>query len=1091
MYAGKLLMLRDWKQRIHFGRIDLLAPFGSGMFLGIIAVSMWQQWSLTFGLDLQFLFAVAIVLATAFPFGARWQRTGTKATRHHAMASLLWCLAAWSLLHPYWIEALATSMSILPLAWLEHSVTKSGIALAVAMMGWFIPGILWSAACTLGATSSVRSSFAVVLLGVATGLLADSLVLAPWLGILIPTVVAACGAIGGGIWLRYATRNQHEPRPDEVSYFPEMLIRPDAFFSRFVRITLACLVGALFACSLRMTNQLMPHAAFVIYVQIAGAIAGMAGGIFLGLSRYCTPDRATWSGLFAAATSTLLLASQPWLVDVSLWMNSSLTTVTWLIAARATLLIVTTVPFGLALSGIAISKAADVRGNLIGWGAPFLIGLAGAMVALGSRIGTIPLMAGCGGLLLLGAGTMRVYSSGWNVSLRRAIAMGSLAAMALSLPLWRSCDDASRAAKLLFSTPAFIAYRSGWDLKHLPSLDDFRMIHRLEGTSGPLTLWRGRVAEVYIRESGVPRSVLTKNPEMLPQFAPEVLQAVYSLVLCDRPGRVLLLGLSAGVPLNTCLKFPIREAVCVEGDSNLIALVRGPLAREIGYDPLTDDRVTLQPISPELALMTRPTESFDVILSNPSASSMTAGATAFTQEFYQRASDRLAERGLFCQRFECVDYGPEPLQIVLKAIRQAFREVIAIETAGGELLLLAANSDNVFVPDELASRLEAPHVRRVLARSGMDWSTLLNQPAYDHAALGEICDDSPAPANSIFNGLLAARAPREVMRWGNKQQEVQALLTSTRLSKAPFWMSSADGQPNYLENEVQLSRRSRLVEWLGDSRVSQELLRRLNEVATQQKLVHENPDAHWWEYRKALRKQLQDRPRTAVQQVKAMDEAPSLHPEDIRRRDYFLALGEAARRPKPTREQISAVEEYVEPFDPLLSYFARQEAADMLGRSDLDAARELAYRLHVIYFSPTLDASVRNVATAIETLVKHPETVPDDSDRYDALNGLIQTLRTRWEIRQSISQTSPRKVLEDVDQSLIAIEKGILSLDEVSASAGVSDRDWQLRKEVIDRLLLRPLRSYRADVKSRQTRSQMQARAIIEEAGNPDGEEVK
>ena len=173
----------------------------------------------------------------------------------------------------------------------------------------------------------------------------------------------------------------------------------------------------------------------------------------------------------------------------------------------------------------------------------------------------------------------------------------------------------------------------------------------------------------------------------------------------------------------------------------------------------------------------------------------------------------------------------------------------------------------------------------------------------------------------------------------------------------------------------------------------------------------------------------------------------------------------------------------------MLSYFARQEIADLLARCDKDADRELAYRLHVIFFAPTRDASVRNVATALNALVKHPDAIPDPSTRFDALNGLVQTMRTRWETRQFISETSVKKVLEDVDQSLISVENGVTALDQLAVSAGIPETDWKNRKQVIERLLLRPLRSYRAEITARQARSQMQARAIFEKVNRSDQEE--
>lgn len=1060
--------------------------FGLGLFLGIIAISMWEQWSLTFGLDSQFLLATSLVLSVAFGWGSRQRMLQTKSDGH-LLAYRIVCLCAWSLLHPFWIEAITVIMADVPLNWLEQTATKSGLALLLAIVGWSIPAILWSSiiasgiSVANGMTFSIRKSLAVVLCGIASGLLSNSLFIGPGVGLFIPTVVVATIAGGAGMRIRHLVVN-HE-RHMNVDRTVEST---NAFTAIAVRTVMAGLVGGLLACNLRLVNQLMPHGAFVIYAQLAGLVLGVAAGLLIS-RRFVHTDRAAWGGLIAASSATVFLAIQPNLVDTSLWMNSSLTSVNFLLAARVLLLMMIPFPFGLALAWIADPSKDDPKPGVCVWGMPFGIGICLGTFVLGGIAGLIPVMTICSGSLIVGAGFLRVRSTAFGISLRTNVSMATVAGVALSLPLWHGCDDASRTAKLLFSTPSLLAYRFGWDIMHLPFLDDVRMIDRREGHSGPLTLWRGRVAELFVRESGFPRAVLTKNSNAVPQFAPEVLQGVYSMVLCDRPDRVLCLGLSAGVPLTTCLHFPVREAVCVEGDSNLISLVQGPLAHETGYDPLSDDRVTLRRIAPELSLLAEPDKPFDVILSSPPPSSLSSGSPQFTLEFYQRASRRLTERGLFCQRFECVDYGILPIQLVLKAMRGAFRQVIAIEPTPGELLIFAANSNDAFVLGQLAARLETPHVCKILSRSGLDWSALLNIPAFDHEALGEVCDESPRFANSAFKGQLAMLAPLEVMRWGNKQQEIQNALTATRVSAAPFWFD-AKGRSNQVEEELHLSRRSRLVEWLGDASVSQELLRRLGEVAEQQKLVRENPDAHWWSYRKSLRKQLQDRPRAAVQQVKAIEERQTLHPEDRRRRDYFLALGNAARERQPTRDQIAAIEDFLEPYDPLLSYFARQETADLLARCGEDAGRELVYRLHVIFFAPAIDPSVRNVAKAVQTIVKHPESLPDDSMRFDALNGLIQILRVRWELRQSIRETSLHKVLMDVDQSLIAIENGVESMDALARSAGVSDSEWQIRKQVIERLMLRPLRSYRNEVHERQLRGQTQARAIIEEANKPADE---
>lgn len=1069
-------------RRVHDFVRPRIGLFGLGLYLGFVAISMWEQWSLTFGLDPQLLLAVSVVLSLAFWWGPTQRQLQTNANRW-MLAYLILCLCAWSLLHPFWIESITFVMASIPLAWLEQPATKALLSLVLALVGWSIPAVLWSSviACSLSLAKesvlSARLAFATVFCGIAGGLILDSLFIAPRFGVFIPTIVTTALTAGLAIRLRhYVIKEAASAGSGVAEKVVESRRCQPAYF---VRSLMACLLGGLLAGNLRLVNQLMPHGAFVIYVQLAGLLLGIAVGL-IASNRLAGRDRAAWGGLSAAAAATVLFALQPALVNTSLWMNSTLTSVQYLLATRAMLLMAIPFPFGVALAWLADSTQEAPRPGLIAWGMPFGMGISLGTFALGGIAGLLTVMTVCCVFVVIGAGYALISSSAWKISLRTSLGLGSLAAVALSLPCWWAADDASRTAKLLFSTPTLLAYRFGWDLEHLPFLDDVRMIERREGSSGPLTLWRGRVAELFIRESGYPRAVITKNSDAVPQFAPDVLQAVYSMVICDQPDRVLCLGLSAGVPLSTCLSFPIREVVCIEGDSNLISLVQGPLARETGYDPLSDDRVTLHRTSPELALLAQPGKPFDVILSTPPPSSLTDGSPQYTQEFYQRASRQLSDRGLFCQRFECVDYGLRPIQLVLKAMRSSFTKVIAIEPAAGELLLFAANSD-VFVPSELAARLETPHVSQILARCGLDWSALLNLPAFDDAALGEVCDESRGYGNSTFKGQLAAVAPFEMMRWGDKHQEIQVALTATRVTPAPFW-NAAMGQSKEEDDELHLSRRSRLVEWLGDARITKELLRRLGEIVEQQKLVRENPDAHWWAYRKVLKKQLTDRPRTVVQQVKAIDEKQTMHPEDVRRRDYFIALGNAVRQRPPTRDQIAAVEQFFQPYDPLLSYFARQETADLLARANEDAACELACRLHVIYFAPTIDASVRNVAKAVQTIVNHPESIPQDSIRFDALNGLIQTLRVRWELRQSIRETSTRKVMEDIDQSLLAIEKGVESMDALATSAGVSHEDWRVRKEVIERLMLRPLRSYRNEVHERQIRGRAQARAIIEEA---------
>jgi hypothetical protein len=160
----------------------------------------------------------------------------------------------------------------------------------------------------------------------------------------------------------------------------------------------------------------------------------------------------------------------------------------------------------------------------------------------------------------------------------------------------------------------------------------------------------------------------------------------------------------------------------------------------------------------------------------------------------------------------------------------------------------------------------------------------------------------------------------------------------------------------------------------------------------------------------------------------------------------------------------------------LISYFARQEIADLQSRGETDPTAELMHRLHVIYFAPTVDGSTRNVVAAIDLMMKHPETIADPVRRYDTLNGLLQTLRNRWESRQSYAIKSAKRQLSDVDRSLVAVDKGIQTLAAWHADAQVSDADWATRKQVLERILQRPLHDYRTQLQANATRSETRNR---------------
>src|SRR3990172_5421852 len=321
------------------------------------------------------------------------------------------------------------------------------------------------------------------------------------------------------------------------------------------------------------------------------------------------------------------------------------------------------------------------------------------------------------------------------------------------------------------------------------------------------------------------------HPGICPQYSSEVLPAILSLTLHDDPRSVLLLGLGSSASLSTGLEFPVEHLTCVEGDRALVDVLARVVWPAAGSDPRHDNRVRMVPLDPVLAGTCRD-EQYDVILSNADPLALWQAEPCYTQEFYRSASRRLRADGLFAQRFQQIDYGPMPLQVLVRTMQRVFSEVAVVETAPGDLVLLATNSPRGIVRDGALDRFQAPQVRRTLGYVGWDWTVPLNLAAWQNSELEEAAGSGGV--NSVANGRFAFSIPQEVMRWGPKQQELAVALAPPA---------------------------RRLLEWENVPRDDPEVLRRLAEVVAQRNLMTEFPDQPW-AYRKTIGEGMKEQSRT-------------------------------------------------------------------------------------------------------------------------------------------------------------------------------------------------------------------------------------
>ncbi|HTI51741.1 MAG TPA: hypothetical protein VL475_12340, partial [Planctomycetaceae bacterium] len=616
--------------------------------------------------------------------------------------------------------------------------------------------------------------------------------------------------------------------------------------------------------------------------------------------------------------------------------------------------------------------------------------------------------------------------------------------------------DVRLSARLLFNTSVFVGYRMGYGPNLLPALDEGRHVGTVHGSRGTMTVWKYGGKQLQFRENGMPAGVVSCDPDVFPRYLPETLQAALPLVLHARPQSLLLLGLGSGESLLTGLAYPLPEIVCWEPDVGRVRALREIVAAQLDFNPLADERVQLTVADPALALDAEPRR-FDAIVSSPDHAALLRAQASFSQTYYRRVARRLAPQGVFCQRIQFVDLGPRPLQAIVRTMQSVFRDVMAMEVAPGELLLAATMEPGGTLQPALVERLHLPHVRGILAQSGIDWSVILNLTAYRNDELAKFAAAGARSANLADNSRLAFSLPREVMRWGAKLQEVHAALGPHA---------------------------GRLAAWIGEDGESPELIRRLAEVTGQQEIMANYSD-QYWSYRATLRTQLTQKSRSPIQQVSATDETQKLHPEDRRRLQYFTALGRATKTHSAV--DILGLERFEFPYDPLLSYFVHLEAAELYAQSDeRDVRQELRHRLHAVWFSSPRDASLRNVSAALRLVRETPAAEPDPVQRWDTLSALLQALQQRWEARAGVNPTNVKRVIEDIDTTLAAAEQTFEAMETLTQEAGLPAELWAARRSALEKTLVRPVKAYRSDLLPLLQRKEARRHAEAEKAAGAE-----
>lgn len=1022
----------------------------AGMLLAPAVMVLWHAFLARLGASSATAACALVTLAAGFDLGCRLQRriSSTANNRQLAVAGSV-MLAAWIACLPAILNVVVSTAAWWSMDSLSVSTGRVLFPMCAALMTLAVPAMLigW---LVQSSASAVRSTEPVAQSAIGSGVIFGGaisvLVLFPWLG--VHTTASLCAAALAA-WRIIALFEQRVSVEDsaakktaatDVGHVSSQTTPGTSLAARLLAGTAALAVGCGIAAIVRVVDQVMLAAA---YVGEAEWLAVLGGGV-LGLWWSARREASEWPRpvalLLAGGWAVVVLAAFPALIEVSLWMTRTISWPMVLVAGRALVGAALMLPMGAALGILFSARHANDRTALRIPATLVAAGMAFAQCLLIPDHGPVRavLVSAVVAAALMWVVVLRArFTGGWSrAQWQMPAAVAAAVLIAALSPLTAHLYQPTLAARLLFNTNAILARKVGIERALVPHLDDARLVTAAEGDRGLTTLWISRGSQIQLRENGVPRGFASKLPALNPHPTGDLMLATIPLTLHAAPRRVMLLGAGTGLAVRTTQAFPVHAVTCVEPERRLFDILATHVWPQGDRSPTADDRMHFVSLETQLALAADP-EQYDVIISNPRQSSMADAAGEYTREFYRAAAARLNDEGLFCQRFSTIDYGPQAFRSAARTLLTAFKDVAVFESSPGELLLFGTNSELGVVREGVVERLQSLHVRRALAEGGWDWAVPLTMVGWNHEALVELA--ATAGPNTAANGRFAFRLPQELMRWASKQQEIIADVgpKSTRLVA---WKSIDGNDPEIL---------TRLAENVG-----------LRSVMT---TYADQPQA----YRKLLRDQLQKNKTSPIRQIAMLadEDNRKMHPVDQHRTEYLLALSKCVKQKDPNINDVIRLEEYGTPYDPLVSYFVHHEAAELHAqRSAPDRAAELEHNLHLAWFSDPRDQSIRPVVRSLELLNEGNVANLETAARWDQMNGLLQLLLVRWENRGQKPSGSTQVMLIDVEKSISAIEKSFEVMQTLAPEMQVSAADWQSRQTVLERGLVRPLRTYRSQL---------------------------
>jgi hypothetical protein len=258
------------------------------------------------------------------------------------------------------------------------------------------------------------------------------------------------------------------------------------------------------------------------------------------------------------------------------------------------------------------------------------------------------------------------------------------------------------------------------------------------------------------------------------------------LLLHPNPQRVAILGLGSGVTLGSALTHPVREAAVLEISPEVVAASR--FFEDENHRALADKRTRLIVGDGRTHLMLG-TETYDVIVSEPSNPWMAGIASLFTREFFEGARARLAPGGVLCQWAHTYDISNADLRSIVATFLSVFPDGTMWLVGDADVLLVGSTEPLDARIGGIGAAMQRPGVAEDLATVGVKGPFSVTSLFISHGAALKAWANG-APLQTDDRSALEFSGPRSVFG-GARDDNATAVRELAAASLKPEAVSKA------------------------------------------------------------------------------------------------------------------------------------------------------------------------------------------------------------------------------------------------------------------------------------------------------------